>query len=88
MEKIQIQVCIGTTCYLLGAANFDELITVLERKFKDKIEVKTTSCLGLCSKDEKSLKSPYVKIDDEIISEATIEKVTAAINRKLNYGNK
>lgn len=83
MSKIQVKICNGTTCFIMGAEEFQELSTQIEKKFKDKVEVIVSSCLGLCSLNNENVKSPYVKIDDEIISEATAEKVIAALEKKV-----
>jgi NADH:ubiquinone oxidoreductase subunit E len=40
-------------------------------------------CLGLCSINWEYSKAPYVKVDNEVIQEATVEKVLAEIERKL-----
>ena len=40
-------------------------------------------CLGLCSINWEYSKAPYVKIDDEVVAEATVEKVLEALDRKL-----
>lgn len=83
MEKISVKVCLGTTCFVMGGANLQELIEIIPRKYGNKVEVSGSQCLGMCSIQWNYSKAPYVKIDDEIIEEATVEKVLAAIDRKL-----
>ena len=53
-------------------------------KYGDKVDVSGVPCLGLCSVDWEFSKAPYVKVDDEVIKEATVEKVLSAIDAKLN----
>ena len=43
--------------------------------------------LVLCSADWEFSNAPYVKVADEIIKEATVEKVLRAINEKLESNN-
>ncbi len=83
MEKISVKVCTGTTCFVMGGSNLQELHEIVPRKYGDKVEVVATNCLGLCSINWESSKAPYVKVDDDIINEATVEKVIAAIDKKL-----
>ena len=83
MEKISVKVCLGTTCFVMGSANLQELIDNSEIARGDKVDVSGVPCLGLCSADWEFSKAPYVKVDDEIISEATVEKVIDAIDKKL-----
>lgn len=82
-KKISVKICLGTTCFVMGASNLQELMDSIPAKYADKVEVAGVPCLGLCSSDWESSKAPYVKIDDDVISEATVEKVIKAIDEKL-----
>src|SRR5574344_1521248 len=75
MGKISVKVCLGTTCFVMGSANLQELIDIVPQKYGEKVDVSGVPCLGLCSADWEFSKAPYVKVDDEIIKEATVEKV-------------
>ena len=83
MAKIAVKVCLGTTCFVMGGANLQELNDIIPRKYGDKVEVAGSPCLGLCSINWEYSKAPYVKVDDDIIVEATVEKVLEAIEKKL-----
>ena len=82
-KKISVKVCLGTTCFVMGSANLQELIDLVPRKYGDKVEVTGANCLGLCSIEWVYSKAPYVKVDDDVIKEATVEKVLAAIDEKI-----
>lgn len=82
-KKIDVKVCLGTTCFVMGASNLQELIDSVPKRYGDKVEVSGVPCLGLCSIDWKFSKAPYVKVDDDVIKEATIDKVFEAIDKKL-----
>ena len=58
-------------------------LTELTKKYGDKVEIIGSPCLGLCSINWEYSKAPYVKIDDEVVAEATVEKVLEALDRKL-----
>ena len=83
MEKISVKVCLGTTCFVMGGANLQELVEIIPRKYGDKVEVEGSGCLGMCSIQWNYSKAPYVKVDEDIITEATVEKVLEAIDKKL-----
>lgn len=83
MEKISVKVCLGTTCYVMGGNNLQGLKDIIPQKFGDKVEVAGSPCLGLCSINWEYSKAPYVKVDDEVVSEATVEKVIEVIEKKL-----
>ncbi len=84
MEKIKVEVCLGTTCFVMGGSNLQELTEIIPKKYGDKVEVAGSPCLGLCSINWSYSKAPYVKVDEEVVREATVEKVLAEIDKKLN----
>ena len=84
MTKISVQVCLGTTCFVMGGSNLQELNEIIPKKYGNKVEVTGTNCLGLCSINWEYSKAPYVKVDDDVIMEATVEKVLDAIEHKLS----
>jgi NADH:ubiquinone oxidoreductase subunit E len=82
MEKIRVQICTGTTCFIMGAAHLQRLDEVLSGSILDAVEIEGCRCLGFC--DDKSRGgSPFVMVGDECVSEATIDSVLAAIQRQL-----
>lgn len=83
MAKVNVKVCLGTTCFVMGSSNLQELIELVPKKYGDDVDVAGSPCLGLCSIDWEFSKAPYVKVNDEVIKEATVEKVIAAIDREL-----
>ena len=82
-KKISVKVCLGTTCFVMGSANLQELIEIVPAKYGEKVEVSGVPCLGLCSIDWEFSTAPYVKVEEDIIKEATVEKVLSAIDNKL-----
>ena len=82
-RKISVKVCLGTTCFVMGSANLQELIEIIPKKYGDKVDVCGVPCLGLCSIDWEFSKAPYVKVDDEVVKEATVEKVLKVVDEKL-----
>lgn len=85
MEKIQVKICLGTTCFVMGSSKLQELDEIIARKYADRVELSSCVCLGLCSTEGKYSKAPYAKVDDEVVSEATADKVLEVINRKLKH---
>ena len=82
-KKILLELCFGTTCFVMGASKLQEIESLLPPQYKNKVEIKANTCLDLC-KNSTYMKAPFVKVDGEIISEATVEKVLNAIERKVN----
>ena len=83
MAKVKVKVCLGTTCFVMGSANLQELSELIPQKYGDLVSVEGSPCLGLCSIDWEFSKAPYVKVNEEIVKEATIEKIIEAIDKEL-----
>ncbi len=83
MEKISVKVCLGTTCFVMGGSNLQELNDIIPQKYGDKVELSAANCLGLCSINWEYSKAPYVKVNEEVVSEATVEKVLEEIDKQL-----
>ena len=80
---IKIEICCGTACYLLGAANMMNIEEQLPAEWRGKVEVEARTCLELCEKENLG-GAPYVRFNDtEIMAQATPEKLTARIGELL-----
>ena len=84
MSDIEVKICTGTTCFVMGSSFLSELYDIIPQKYGDRVEVKQSLCLGQCSKNDMHSKAPYVKVNSDIISEATVEKVLSAIEKRIN----
>jgi NADH:ubiquinone oxidoreductase subunit E len=83
MEKVKVEICCGTACYLLGAANMMDLEDQLPAEWRDRVEVEAKTCLELCEKENLG-GAPYVRINGtEIMSQASPEKLLARIGELL-----
>jgi len=83
-KEVTVNVCTGSTCYTQGRAILTELLKIVPEKYGKNVKVAGTPCLEVCSIDWEHSKSPYVKINDEILQEANVEKVLAEIDRQLS----
>ena len=83
MEKIDVKVCLGTTCFVMGSSNLQQLSEIVPQKYGDKVVVSGSPCLGVCSTNWEFSKAPYVKVNNELVQEATLERVFAEIERQL-----
>ncbi len=88
MKKIEVKVCLGTTCFVMGSAQLQELMDIVPKKYGEAVHVAGHPCLGLCSINWEFSKAPYVKVNNETVTEATVDKVLAEIERQLNNEHK
>ena len=79
MDKVKVEICCGTACYLLGAEKLMNIEESLPEECRGKVEIEARTCLDLCERDNLG-GAPYVRFNGaEIMSRATPERVTARI---------
>ena len=78
MDKITIEVCVGTPCYLMGARELLDDMQKLESESEGKIKVKTSHCI-----DDRCEKAPVVRVNGEIYQDITPDKLRKIVSAKL-----
>ena len=85
-DKIKVEICHGTTCYVLGSFRLSALEEQLPPEFKDRVEVVGCACLDVCH-DRNYGNAPFVRIDEKrIVDNATIEKVIDILREEYFAG--
>ena len=80
---IKIEICCGTACYLLGAANMMNIEDQLPESWRGRVEVEAKTCLELCERENLG-GAPYVRINGtEIMAQATPDKLLTRIGELL-----
>lgn len=79
-NKLEISVCVGTSCYLKGATDLlHNLIDHIEdSNLQEKVDVKASFCFEHCDR------GPTVSIGSKIIEGCTLSKARNAIDMELN----
>ncbi len=78
---VELKICSGTLCYIMGGADICEIERFLSDNIKDRVDIKASPCLGHC-KDTINVKPPCVEINNKRITEATIDKIVREIQRE------
>lgn len=84
MKKIQLTICCGTYCHVMGGSEFPMLNEILSPEIMKHVELKLSTCLGYCKSE--AYKPPFVLVDDRLIQEASITKIISELE-KLVEGN-
>lgn len=82
MKKISVKICTGTLCYVMGGSELQLLEDHLSPEVLQMVDIQGSPCLDCCNRED-SAKAPFVKVNDQIISEASITTVIEAINKEL-----
>jgi NADH:ubiquinone oxidoreductase subunit E len=83
VKKIRVVICSGTTCYLMGASELFGLEKALGEPLASRITIEGSPCMNLCKGGEYG-KAPFVKVNDTLISTATVHKVIEEIRRQAS----
>ena len=82
MDKVRVELCMGTTCYVMGAAHLVEFAQNLPAEFEGRVDVTGVRCLGLCGNENFS-GAPFARVNGIIVDAATIERITDAVRKAL-----
>ena len=82
MDTIKVEICTGTTCYVMGAGDILELNDHIDEHMAQNIEIFGSNCMDLCKEGQYG-KAPFVKVNNTLVSEATVLKVVEEIHRQM-----
>lgn len=72
-KNYKVQICTGTLCHVMGGAELPGLEDHLPEEIKSKVMIKGMICANYCT--ETNQKPPFVLINGELMSEASIDKI-------------
>jgi len=79
MKKNTVTICTGTACFVMGGSDLLLLEEQLPDDLKDVTYVEGSTCIGACERTEQgkhhSDRAPFVKINGELIEQATAQKI-------------
>lgn len=78
MAAMIIEVCVGTSCHLMGSQDLIDALNTLPYDQRDCIEVRGITCLKVCGN------GPSVRINDEIFSNMTPERLLQLVEKNLD----
>lgn len=84
-QKIKVEICVGTTCFLLGASELQYLERYLPEDLTGKVEVLGCNCLEFCHMSKVLNSAPFVRLNgSEIMSNASVDKIVNRIRELLD----
>lgn len=82
-ENVTVEICMGTTCYVMGSAQLVGIAERLPEEWKGRVTVKGMRCTGACQQTERFGQAPFVKVNGVLISAADEGKILSAIREQL-----
>ncbi|MEG1498443.1 MAG: NAD(P)H-dependent oxidoreductase subunit E [Bacteroidales bacterium] len=84
MKKILIEICVGTSCYVMGASELMLIEEHLSPLQKEKVEVKGTTCLDVCQNKENG-HAPFVRVDGDVYANMNVERLLHVIDERIRH---
>lgn len=82
MKKIDVKICMGTTCFIMCNSELEEIEKEIEPETAQYVRISGTSCLNLCKNVEYRI-IPCATVDGEIIENVDKTKLLAAIKNAV-----
>lgn len=87
MKKIEVKICTGTACYVLGGCDLLPVANHLPDAIKPYVKISGVLCLDLC-RDNKSqtqpLKPPFVTINERVYSPQSLSNFVDLIQKEVD----
>lgn len=80
MGKIDLKICVGTLCYVMGGAELYDAIDSLPPEIKEQLDIAFSSCFGSC---EEKQEPPFVELNGKKIGGVTKSILLQKINEEL-----
>ncbi len=82
MSKITVEICTGTTCYVLGSVSPADVYARLPGELVGQVDVNTVSCLKACC-NKNDGQAPFVRVGTRVIGNADVENIVEAVFNAL-----
>ncbi|MEI6501385.1 MAG: iron hydrogenase small subunit, partial [Armatimonadota bacterium] len=78
-HKLQVSVCVGTSCYLRGSQDLLRAVIrrIEEEGLADQVDVKATFCFERCDR------GPTARVGEQILEKTNLDKVMATLKQEL-----
>ncbi|MHC4551861.1 MAG: [FeFe] hydrogenase, group A [Planctomycetota bacterium] len=79
-ERLEVSVCVGTSCYLRGSQKLLEDIMkyVKDQNLHEQVEVRATFCFEACEQ------GPTVRVGETVLQKVTVEMIYEEMTAQLN----
>ena len=78
MKKIELEICQGTSCHLLGAQELLEALDTLPNGRREAIDIHKVDCLKSCRQ------GPNIRLDGVILSGVTADQLLGLLEEKFS----
>ena len=80
MKKIKVQICSGTTCFVMGGSELLLLPDILPDEMKDCVEIEAINCMDKCRNCGEE-KSPFVIVNGKSLEKVTLNSLFETVQK-------
>lgn len=77
-NRVQVEICIGTPCFLMGGQSLIEELEWLPYKYRSKFNFQASHCI-----DDHCENAPVIKVKDRVFENVTPEKLKNILDQYL-----
>ena len=81
MEKVKVEICVGTYSYVMGGADLMNMEKDLPAELSDKVIF--AGAIQFPGVNEKTMRPPFARVNGKLISSANEEKIMKAIKKEI-----
>lgn len=81
MAKIDLKICMGTMCYVMGGAELRAFVEMLPDNIGKHLSVSYSPCLGMC---DRIGEPPYIEFNGRIVAGVSKNNLLQIIKEALN----
>ena len=74
-DKVRVQICVGTACFVQGGAALLLYNEFLDPAVLGSCEIEGVSCIGGCKDAQSKERPPYVRIGENVYGSVNQEKL-------------
>lgn len=78
MAKMLLEICIGTSCHLLGSQELLGMVEALPAEEQEQIDLRGVTCLKSCGK------GPNIRVNGVVILNVTLEQLEEIIHDNIH----
>ena len=81
-RKITVEICMGTTCFVLGANEFSTIDEQVSQRWPGLVDIRPVHCLGDC-RGGAFHGAPYMKVNDVPVGKAHPQMLMSMLEEML-----
>lgn len=83
MNKVELKICMGTMCYVMGGAELRAVVDSLPAEQRHRVHVSYSPCLGTCNNNSEA-EPPYVEVNGRLIARVSKSTLLQILKEELH----